>query len=102
MPGGFDPGSTRSSQVATALERRQLLQERRDYTRNLEERVRQQTVVIRRAQEETIHRLISASLWRDEETGMHIRRTGLFSEALAKAGEEVFIFFLAGTETLLA
>jgi HD-GYP domain-containing protein (c-di-GMP phosphodiesterase class II)/CHASE1-domain containing sensor protein len=58
---------------------------KREYTERLEGKVREQTLVIRRAQEETIHRLISASLWRDEETGMHIRRTGLFSEALAKA-----------------
>jgi putative two-component system response regulator len=40
---------------------------------------------IRLAQEETIHRLVRASLCRDEETGMHIRRTGLLSEALARA-----------------
>ena len=40
---------------------------------------------IRTAHEETIHRLVTASLCRDEETGMHIRRTGLLSEALARA-----------------
>ena len=50
-----------------------------------EQRVREQTVSIRRAHEETVHRLVSASMWRDEETGMHIRRTGLLSELLAKA-----------------
>lgn len=66
-------------------EREAFIITRREYTERLEERVREQTLVIRRAQEETIHRLISASLWRDEETGMHIRRTGLFSEVLAKA-----------------
>ncbi len=71
--------------VRRALERRQLLLERRDYTNHLEERVREQTLAVRQAQEETIHRLVSASLWRDEETGMHIRRTGLLSECLAKA-----------------
>ena len=73
---------TRARQID---EHEALIAAKREYTERLEERVRQQTVVIRRAQEETIHRLISASLWRDEETGMHIRRTGLFSEALAKA-----------------
>ena len=72
-------------QVNAALERRQLLQERHDYTRDLEEKVRQQTLEIRLAHEETIHRLVTASLCRDEETGMHIRRTGLLSEALARA-----------------
>jgi HD-GYP domain-containing protein (c-di-GMP phosphodiesterase class II) len=73
---------TRARQIE---EHEALIAAKREYTERLEERVREQTVVIRRAQEETIHRLISASLWRDEETGMHIRRTGLFSEALAKA-----------------
>jgi putative two-component system response regulator len=72
-------------QVNGAVERRQLLLERRDYTRNLEATVRRQTAEIRRAHEETIHRLVTASLCRDEETGMHIKRTGLLSELLARA-----------------
>jgi putative two-component system response regulator len=67
-----------------ALERRQLILEKREYTHRLEERVREQTVTIRRREEEAIHRLLSASLWRDEETGMHIRRVGLLSELLAR------------------
>ncbi len=50
-----------------------------------EQRVREHTVSIRRAHEETVHRLVSASMWRDEETGMHVRRTGLLSELLATA-----------------
>jgi putative two-component system response regulator len=72
-------------QVRNALERRQLLVERREYTRQLEEKVHLATRAIRQAHEETIHRLASASLCRDEETGMHIRRTGLLSELLALA-----------------
>jgi HD-GYP domain-containing protein (c-di-GMP phosphodiesterase class II)/CHASE1-domain containing sensor protein len=40
---------------------------------------------IRGAHEETIYRLVGASMCRDEETGMHIKRTGLLSEALALA-----------------
>ncbi len=71
--------------ASRALERRQLLIDKRQYTSRLEEKVREQTLVIRRTQEETVQRLVSASLWRDEETGMHIRRTGLLSEVLAKA-----------------
>ena len=63
----------------------QLLAAKREYARTLEEKVRSQTLHIRRAQEEVTYRLVSASLWRDEETGMHIRRTGLLSEALARA-----------------
>jgi HD-GYP domain-containing protein (c-di-GMP phosphodiesterase class II) len=40
---------------------------------------------IRLAHEETIHRLVGASMCRDEETGMHVKRTGLLSESLALA-----------------
>lgn len=53
----------------------------------LRQMVHEQTSTIRLAHEETIHRLIRASLYRDEETGAHIRRTGLYSELLgAQAG----------------
>ncbi len=51
----------------------------------MEKTLREQTVALRRSQEEIIHRLVSASLYRDGETGMHIRRTGLLSGFLAKA-----------------
>lgn len=71
--------------VERGLERRRLLVENRLYTHQLERRVREQTLVIRRAHEETIHRLVAASGYRDEETGGHVRRTGLFSEVLARA-----------------
>jgi putative two-component system response regulator len=67
-----------------AIERRQLVVDNRQYLRRLEQRVREQTVTIRRAQEETIYRLLTACMWRDEETGMHLRRTGLLSELLAR------------------
>ena len=71
-------------QVKKALERRHLLIEKRQYTRDLEDKVRQQTAAIRRAHEETILRLVSASRYRDEETGAHIKRTGLYSELCAE------------------
>jgi putative two-component system response regulator len=51
----------------------------------LEQKVHEQTVDIRRANEEVIDRLVSAAQWSDEETGMHIRRTGLLCEVLARA-----------------
>ena len=51
----------------------------------LEDKVREKTADVRHAQEEVICKLVSASQWCDEETGMHIRRTGLLSEALARA-----------------
>lgn len=71
--------------VRKAIEHRQLLLERRDYTRRLEERVREQTVSIQKAHEGTIHRLVTASMYRDEETGAHIRRVGRYSELMAEA-----------------
>ncbi len=70
-------------QVRNALERRRLAIENREYTRDLEDKVREQTRAIRLAHEETIHRLVKASLYRDEETGAHIKRTGWYSELLA-------------------
>jgi putative two-component system response regulator len=72
-------------QVQQGLERSSLRRERRRYTEELERQVREQTQTIRAAHEETIHRLVTASSFRDEETGAHIRRTGLLSEALARA-----------------
>jgi putative two-component system response regulator len=71
--------------VKKALERRQLLIENRLYMQRLEDRVAEQTREIRWAHEETIHRLVTAASCRDEETGAHIRRTGLLSELLALA-----------------
>jgi putative two-component system response regulator len=70
-------------QVRNALERRRLVIENREYTQELENKVREQTRVIRMAHEETIHRLVKASLYRDEETGAHIKRTGWYSELMA-------------------
>jgi putative two-component system response regulator len=72
-------------QVHRALERRRLLIEKREYTRDLERKVREQTVAIRRAHEETVHRLVTACMYRDEETGAHIKRIGLLSEVVAEA-----------------
>jgi putative two-component system response regulator len=72
-------------QVRRAWEQRQLILERRNYLEMLERRVQEQTAAIRLAHEETIHRLVVAAGWRDEETGAHIRRTGLFAEVLALA-----------------
>jgi len=71
-------------QAKKALERRDLIVERRQYTATLEAKVRQQVQAIRRAHEETILRLLSASRYRDEETGTHIKRTGLYCELFAE------------------
>jgi hypothetical protein len=75
--------------ISASIDRRasveELLFEKRRYAGELEQKVRAQTAHIRRAQEEVIHRLLAASQWRDEETGMHVCRVGLLSELLAKA-----------------
>ena len=68
-----------------AVEHRQLVINIRNYMHRLEDQVRQQTVAIRAAHEETIRRLVAASLCRDEETGNHLRRVGLLSELLGNA-----------------
>ena len=70
-------------QVERALERRRLVIENRLYTQSLEQKVAEQTRAIRKAHEETIYRLVRASLCRDDETGAHIQRTGWYSELLA-------------------
>jgi putative two-component system response regulator len=72
-------------QVQRGLERREWRVERRSYTQRLEQTVLDQTLEIRMAHEETIHRLLTASMFHDEETGAHLRRTGMYSEALALA-----------------
>ncbi|MGA2031499.1 MAG: HD domain-containing phosphohydrolase [Thermoguttaceae bacterium] len=71
-------------QVGKAVERRRFVQERRQYTRTLEDKVQMHTAAIRRAHEETILRLLSASRYRDAETGAHVKRTGLYSELFAE------------------
>jgi precorrin-3B methylase len=53
--------SVPSQKAKEALERRDLIVERRQYTATLEVKVRQQMQAIRRAHEETILRLLSAS-----------------------------------------
>jgi len=56
----------------------------REYGEGLEKIVRRQTRIIRKTQEETIYRLLSALESRDEETGGHVRRIALFSAKLAE------------------
>lgn len=72
-------------EVKRALEHRHLVLNHLRYQSELENRVRQQTLEVRRAQEETIHRLVAAAAFRDMETGAHIKRTGLYSEIFAEA-----------------
>lgn len=49
----------------------------------LEEEVRKRTAQIRHREQELVYRLMGAGAYRDEETGAHIRRIGLFSGKIA-------------------
>jgi putative two-component system response regulator len=71
--------------VVNALERRRLTLENKRHREILEEEVRARTADIRNREEEIALHLISAAGYRDEETGEHIKRLGLYGAALAKA-----------------
>lgn len=73
--------------VTNALERRRLKLAAKDYQAQLEEKVQQRTREIRRREEEIVIRLLSAVKERDDETGAHIRRIGLYSAVLAEAAD---------------
>jgi putative two-component system response regulator len=71
-------------QVNGALRRRMLEIAFRDREAQLAEKVREQTVEIRDSREEIALRLIAASEHRDNETGMHVRRIGLYAAEMAR------------------
>ena len=71
-------------QVENALRRRELEIEHRNQEAVLTHRVRKATDALRRTQEEVALRLIAASEYRDNETGSHIRRLGLYAAEMAK------------------
>ncbi|MBP1627272.1 MAG: response regulator containing a CheY-like receiver domain and an domain [Holophagaceae bacterium] len=68
--------------VANALRRRMLELHFRDREAILAQRVREQTAEIRQSREEIAFRLLAASEHRDNETGAHVRRIGLYADAL--------------------
>jgi len=70
--------------VANALRRRMLELEHRDREDILARKVREQTEEIRGSREEISYRLLSASEHRDNETGAHVRRIGLFAAEMAR------------------
>ncbi len=70
--------------VAAALERRRVTLLSRQYEQVLEETVRQRTRELRKREEEIVLRLLSASEHRDDETGSHVRRVGLFAAEMAR------------------
>jgi putative two-component system response regulator len=71
--------------VANALERRTLTLISEQYERELEAKVLERTALIRAREEEIFLRLVWASEYRDDDTGAHIRRLGLFSAELAQS-----------------
>lgn len=71
--------------VANALERRRLRLLERDYRDALERAVRDRTQEVQRAREEISLLLVTISEFRDVDTGAHVRRMGLYAEALARA-----------------
>ncbi len=71
-------------QVNSALRRRMLEISFRDREAQLARKVREQTLEIRQSREEIALRLISASEHRDNETGMHVRRIGLYAAELVR------------------
>ena len=72
-------------QVVNVLERRRLSMESLEYEKRLEEEVSERTSDLRRREEEIALRLVSAAEYRDNDTGEHIRRLGLFAAELARA-----------------
>jgi putative two-component system response regulator len=71
------------TQTESALRRRKLELHYRQTQEELREQVREQTEMLRSSREELAMRLMTASHYRDIETGEHIRRTGIFAAALA-------------------
>jgi putative two-component system response regulator len=70
--------------VSNALERQRLRGLSEQYERTLEARVSERTAEVRKREEEIIFRLLSTAAYRDDETGGHIRRIGLYSSAVAR------------------
>ena len=80
----FDPDELRA-RLSVGERTVKLERTLREYGEGLEKIVQKQTRLIRQTQEETIIRLLTALESRDEETGGHVRRIGLYSAHLAEA-----------------
>ena len=70
--------------AANALRRRKLEIHHRQTQEELEQQVREKTEAIRTSREEIALRLIAASEYRDNETGGHIRRIGLYAAEMGR------------------
>ncbi|MDA8016464.1 MAG: response regulator [Thermoanaerobaculia bacterium] len=72
-----------SNTTERALERRQLIRENRDYQRDLEHMVEEQTEEIRRTRDIALMTLAKLAESRDSETGLHLERMQEYSRLLA-------------------
>lgn len=85
----------------SAFERQKRFKENKYVQSRLEQQVREKTKHIRAREAQIAHRLISASGYRDEETGEHIKRIGLccarFAQILGASEDEVEDINLAGS-----
>jgi cyclic di-GMP phosphodiesterase len=70
--------------VNKAVRHYQLTQVEKNYKRELEKTVKEQTQKIRLASRETISRLVAAAEYRDDDTGAHIVRIGLICHRIAE------------------
>ena len=70
--------------IVNALERRRLVMASQRHERELEQKVSERTAEVRAAQEEITLRLLSATEYRDEETGAHVKRIGLYAWQIAQ------------------
>lgn len=80
----FDPDELRA-RISVGERTVRLERTLREYSRGLEKIVRHQTALIRKTQEETVLRLLSALETRDDGTSGHIRRVGDISVLIAEA-----------------
>lgn len=71
--------------VSTALHERVRSIAAVDQRMQLEEEVRKRTEELRRREEEIALRLVAAAEYRDEDSSGHVRRMGMYAEALARA-----------------
>jgi HD-GYP domain-containing protein (c-di-GMP phosphodiesterase class II) len=63
----------------------QMAREHLLHNEKLESEVRRKGILVRQREEELAMKLLVASGWRDQETGAHVERIGLYSAALVKA-----------------
>jgi len=71
--------------IKKAVDYRRLICMEKNYQKELEETVRRRTEELKEASREMILRLVTASEYRDDDTGSHIKRISLYSRKLAES-----------------